>query len=177
MISHLFWQVWDQIWQGRLCAESEEVFYQWRGHVHLCGRKPCGEAGGLCHSHSQRYKTCLFSAVFLLSTFRLAVCSVESPLQRGKSRMLTPTVKRDVGSLWICLIIYISKCSVNTLRRPPPLLWWSVSHATLYAVTTTSAKPFHRLLVQTASPTPGVCKVNKYIPTIIFPLFTTPLRI
>lgn len=91
--------------------------------------------------------------------------------------MLTPTAERDVDSLWTSLIIYISNCGVDTLCHPPPRSWWSASHATLHPVTTQSAKPFHRLLVHTASPTPGVYKVNKNILTIIFPLFTTLLPI
>lgn len=60
-------QVWDQVRQGRLRAESEEGFRQWRGHIYLCDREPSGEAGGLSHSHSQRYRTPFFSVVFLFS--------------------------------------------------------------------------------------------------------------
>lgn len=66
---------------------------------------------------------------------------------------------------------------MSTHSATLPLPWWSASHATLCAVTTQSAKPFHRLLVHTTSSTPGICKVNKNTVTIISPLFTNLLHI
>lgn len=88
-----------------------------------------------------------------------------------ETRMLTPAAKRDVDALWIYLIIYISKCGATHFFHPPPQTRWLGSHVTLHAVTIQSAKPFHRLLVHAAGPTPGVCEVNKNILTIISPHF------
>lgn len=86
-----------------------------------------------------------------------------------------PSLGRFTDSLWISLIIYVTKSAVNTLcpASPVPCLllwWWSASHTMpSLLLTTQPARPFHRLLVHTSSPIPGVYKVNKKHSTHNFP--------
>lgn len=65
---------------------------------------------------------CSYSSYIQRWSFGLIIHSLLSPLHKWKCRMLSTIAKRDVGSPWICLIIYISKCSVDTLCHPPPVV-------------------------------------------------------
>lgn len=85
--------------------------------------------------------------------FKLTVFSAGISLCKWRCSTQTSIANRYVYSLWICLIIYISKCISDTLCRPPsPVLVDYSPH--VHTVTTQLAKPFHRLLVHTVSTIP-----------------------